>query len=83
MKNEENRYNGSRDTAERVFRSPNEVPFIIDGSQPKLNRITACVENDRYEVSGISHQWKPRYGRKCTAFSNYFPFTADRSQPHL
>lgn len=83
IKNEENRYNGSRDTAERVLRSPNEVPSFIDRSQPKLNRITACVENELYEVSGKSHQWKPRYGRKCTAFSSNFPFIADRSQPHL
>jgi hypothetical protein len=36
---QENAYNGSRDTAEKVPSSPSKVPFIIDLSKPNSNRL--------------------------------------------
>jgi hypothetical protein len=43
-----------------------KMPFVIDGSEPKLNFCSACVEIARDEVSGKSLQWKPRYSRRDT-----------------
>jgi hypothetical protein len=66
---QENHSNGSSDMHENALCSPSKVPLITDRLQPNVHCST-CVEIARCSVAGKSLQWKLRYRRTATLFTN-------------
>jgi hypothetical protein len=64
---QENRSNGSRDTAKELACSARTLTFIAIRNQT-YTACSKCVESPSYGVAGESAQLKPRYTRKGILF---------------
>jgi len=60
----ENPSNGNRTTAESVLSTTCRVPLIFTDRNQTYADCNECVLNTRFEISGISLQWKLKYSRK-------------------